>query len=419
MAKSIIFIPRSPFLDSDRVMPTLGPLYLKSFLDSKGHEIIVDDSPDAQNIPDLGGFEVIGLSTTTPQYYCENGSRELAKKLREIYPKKKLIIGGAHAKNYYQETLKENVFDYIIRGDGEMPFLDILDGKKLPAVITSQQLTKEEINSMPLPWRDKEYLSKYKYEVGGRNASTAMTARYCPMRCKFCEEREMKVTLYSPEHADLELGQIKEIGFGGLMFYDDVLTLSRKRTSDICEVIKKHDIKYRCNGHAKILSGNEDLLEKLVDSGCVEVCLGIESGDQGILNNVGKGTEVEDIFGATRNILNSGMKVSAYLMMGLPGESKESIGNTEKYIQAFSKNPNFGFDLTIFYPYRHTYIRENIQEFDLILNNLEGSKGLYKGAGGYSECCISTSHLSGEEIKQERERLTTTYRDNFRGTKKS
>jgi len=412
MAKAIIFIPRSPFLDYDRVMPFLGPMYLKSFLESKGHIIDIDDSPDKDNIPDLEKYDFISISSTTPQYFS-NG-HDFAKAVKEKYPEKKIIIGGAHARNYYQEIIEEGIFSHIVRGDGEFAFLDILDGKELPLVINAGQLNSEQMGSFPLPWRDKEFLSKYTYFIEGKKATTVMASRYCPMRCKFCEERDSNLTLYPMERLDKELEEIKNLGYEAVMFYDDILPLSKERTEKICELTKKHGIIFRCNGHVRTMSHQPELLKIMKDAGCVEICLGIESTDQRILDIVDKGNKVEEIFQATRNVLNSGLKLSAYLIIGLPGESKESIANTEKYIAEFSGNPLFTFDYTIFYPYRHTYIRENLQEFDLQVY-LEGSTGAYKQAGGISECCISTSSLSQEDIVKERERIIEKYKHNFRG----
>ena len=414
MSKAIMFIPRSPFLDSDRVMPFLGPLYLKSFLESKGHEISINDDSDLENLPNLEKFDVVGISTTTPQYYVSKGGREIAKKIREKYPHKKLLIGGAHAKNYFQETIEDKLFDNIIRGDGEMAFLDVLEGKNLPKVISYPPLNKEQINSFPIPWREKEYLEKYNYFIGGKRATTAMTARYCPMSCKFCEERDSKIVLYNQENVDRDLQSIKDCGFDALMFYDDILPLNTKRTKELCDVIKNHNLLFRCNGHAKIMSKNKEVIKQLADSGCVEVCLGIESADQKILNTIDKKNSVKEIFDATENVLNENLKLSAYLMIGLPGESKETIQNTERYISKFANNPFFSFDYTIFYPYRHTYIRENMEEFDLRIH-LEGSTGAYKQSKGMSECCVSTSSLSRKEIIEERERIIKKYRERFRG----
>jgi radical SAM superfamily enzyme YgiQ (UPF0313 family) len=415
MTKSIIFIPRSYFLESDRVMPHLGPLYLKSFLESKGHQVNIEDCPEQFDFPKLEDYDIIGISATTPQYYEKNGGKDLAKKIRKNYPEKKIVIGGSHANNYYNELAKENVFTHIVRGDGELALNDIFNGKELPLVISYPQLSNEEMNSFPKPFRSLEYLTKYHYELFGKAATTLLTTRYCTMHCKFCEEKDTRLRIYEEGRVDEELGQIKDLGFEALMFYDDILPLNENRTKIITNLTKKHDFLFRCNGHAKIISRNKRILNYLADSGCKEICLGIESGDQEILDQIGKGNLVSEIFDATEAILERGMNVSAYLMIGLPGESKKSIEHTREYLNRFTDRKGFGFDLTIFYPYRFTYIREHMDEFDLKFYSEREQIGAYKKAGGESECCISTSNLSREDIIQQREMIIKDYSESFRG----
>jgi len=415
MSKAVIFIPRSIFLDSDRTMPALGPLYLKSFLELKGHKIYIDDSPDLGNLFWLDSYDILAISCTTPQYYETNGGRDLARELRKKYPDKKLIIGGAHATHYTSELLKDDFFDHIVVGDGELAFLDILEGKNLPKIISYPKLTEEQINSFPIPWREKNYLSTYMYQIGGINATTAMTGKNCPMGCKYCENRRSGITLFSPEHVDKEIESIKEAGFNAIMFFDDIFALTEERTKKLCEVIKPYNMVFRCFGHAKLLSKNKEVIQILKDAGCREIGFGAESGDQRILDIVDKGNKIEEVFQATKNILDCGVKVSAFLMIGLPGETKESIKKTEEYIATFAGNPNFKFDYTIFFPYNGTYIKEHLKEFDLNLH-LEGSIGYYKGKGGTAECCVSTSELSQEDIIAERDRITKKYKHNFKGT---
>ncbi|MHC2995243.1 MAG: hypothetical protein IBV53_07075 [Candidatus Atribacteria bacterium] len=134
------------------------------------------------------------------------------------------------------------------------------------------------------------------------------------------------------------------------------------------------------------------------------------------LDIVGKGTNVEMNYKMAETILKYGMEAVAFCMIGLPGENKETIAATERFIATFADNPNFSFDYTIYYPFRKTYIRENIHEFDLKLY-LDGSKGYYKGKKGASECCVSTSALTAEDIAKERNRICKKYSKTFRGLK--
>ncbi|MHC2995241.1 MAG: cobalamin B12-binding domain-containing protein [Candidatus Atribacteria bacterium] len=123
MKRVIIFIPRSEFLDSDRVMPALGPLYLKSFVGAHGHYVEVNDEPKAFPIEEIKNFDLVGYSCTTSQ--AKNAINH-CKIIKEIFPDKQTVIGGAHAKYYYEELLQESPFDFIASGDGEYALLKLL-----------------------------------------------------------------------------------------------------------------------------------------------------------------------------------------------------------------------------------------------------------------------------------------------------
>ncbi len=412
MKKTIIFIPRSDFLTSDRVMPPLGPLYLKSFVEAHGHYIEVNNEPEVFPIEEIKKFDFVGYSCTTPQskeaiLHCEI--------VKDAYPEKQTIIGGAHAKYYYAELLKDSPFDFIVSGDGEFALLDIFAGKAKNRLVHPPNMTVSIMNECPIPWRDEKFLGDYHYYIKERRATTAVVGRHCPMSCKFCESRLSGLAYYSPQHVEAEIIDIVyNSGFDAIMYYDDIFVNNRKRVKELCNVIKPHNIYFRCFAHS--ITFSDEIAETLADAGCKVVCWGAESGHQKILDMVGKGNKVETNYKMAETILKHGMEAVAFCMIGLPGENKETIAATEKFIATFADNPHFSFDYTIYYPYQKTYIRENIHEFDLKLH-LDGSIGYYKGKGGKSECCVSTSALSAEDIASERDRICKKYSKTFRGYK--
>jgi len=155
----------------------------------------------------------------------------------------------------------------------------------------------------------------------------------------------------------------------------------------------------------------------LYDAGCKIICWGAESGNQVILDNIDKKTKAEENYRMAEIILKNGMEAVAFCMIGLPGETKQSIEDTENFIKYFSKNKNFGFDLTIFYPYKKTYIYDHIEEFDIKINTSNNTIGFYKGKQGSSECCISTSALTQEEIIKLKNKICNIYSRNYTGSK--
>lgn len=408
MKKIIIFIPRSEFLESDRVMPSLGPLYLKSFIESHGHHVEINDEPETFPIEKIENYDIIGYSCTTPQ---SKSAINHCKMIKKIFPDKKTVIGGSHAKYYHEELLKNSPFDFIILGDGEYSLLKIMQNNTNRLV--KDNMSVDVMNNCPLPHRDK-FLNQYHYYIKERRATTAITGKFCPMGCKFCESRYSGLVLYTPEHIEAEIIDIKDKGFNAIMYYDDIFAINLKRVKELCEVIKRHDIYFRCFAHAKTFTN--EMAKILVDAGCKIVCWGAESGHQKILDIIGKGTTVEMNYEMTNKILNHGMKAVAFCMIGLPGENKETIADTEKFIATFANNPDFTFDYTIFYPFQKTYIRENIKKYDLKIH-LNDSIGYYKGKNGISECCVSTSSLTREDILKAKNRICKKYNIRFTGLK--
>ncbi len=412
MKRIIIFIPRSEFLESDRVMPPLGPLYLKSFIETYGHHVEINDEPEVLPIEEIKNYDLVGYSCTTPQ--AKNAIKH-CKIIKEAFPNKPTVIGGAHAKYYYEELLQDSLFDFIVSGDGEYALLKIIENNVKDRLIKQPNMSVNVMNDCPLPWRDEKFLKRYHYYIKGKRATTAIVGKFCPMGCKFCEARLSGLALYTPKRVEAELIDIKHNnGFDAIMYYDDIFTINLKRVKELCKIIKLYNIYFRCFAHAKTF--NDEMAEVLADAGCKTVCWGVESGHQKILDIVGKGITVEMNYKMAEKILKHGMEAVAFCMIGLPGENKETITATEKFFATFADNPDFSFDYTIYYPFRKTYIRENITKYDLKLH-LNGSRGFYKGKKGASECCVSTSALTTEDILEERDRICQKYSIKFTGSR--
>ncbi len=410
--KIAIIIPRSNFLISDRVMPPLGPLYIKSFLNENKITTDIIDNPDEISIEDFKKYDLIGYSTTTPQ---SSWVLEHSMKMKNYYPEIITVIGGAHAKYYFEDLIKEKHLDYIVSGEGEIALLKIIKGEEKRKLIITPKSDPSILNSFPIPWRDRSFLGNYHYFIKERRATTAITGRYCPMTCKFCEARKTGLILYSPDKIEKEILDIKNnCGLNAIMFYDDIFAINLKRVKELCEIIKPHNIYFRCFAHAKSFS--EEMARILYDAGCKIICWGVESGNQAILDNIDKKTKIEENYRMAEIILKSGMEAVAFCMIGLPGETNESIKDTENFIKYFSKNKNFSFDLTIFYPYKKTYIYDHLEKFDLKINDY-GTSGFYKGKQGSSECCVSTSTLNQEDIITAKNKICSTYGRNFTGSK--
>jgi len=120
----------------------------------------------------------------------------------------------------------------------------------------------------------------------------------------------------------------------GLIIYDDVYTINPKRCIEIAEQMQKRNINmtYRATTRANLVV-KAGLLDALKATGCVELCLGVESGSNTILKNNDKGMDRETNANAIRAIKAAGIKVLTYMIIGLPGETPETVQESRDFVE--------------------------------------------------------------------------------------
>ena len=402
---------RSPFLADDRIYPALGNLYLKSFINQYRPtvNVKVDDEYNL-TIPEYyEPFDAIGISIMTPQ---REESLKILHMIKKRYPNKIVIAGGPHIKHYLQDILDaKEPYDYLVPYDGEKAILDIIDGKS--EKVNYSIMNKGDILNQPRPDRTSKnavnMLLKYHYNLGGRKASTMMTARGCPERCKFCEDAQTAVKWSSLENLKIEMDDIKNLGYSAVYIFDDLFALAKTKVEPICKELKKRDLIYRCNGQARYFTQDESFAKMLADTGCYEIAFGAESGSQKILDAIDKRTTVEQNYKFVELCNKNRIICKAFLMLGLPGETQETIKETENFIKESGIKD---FQLSIYYPYKGTKIRDALDRgetgFDLYIEK-EGL-GAYGAKDGADDAMLRTRTLTSQELTDERNRILDTYK---------
>ncbi len=397
---------RDPFLDSDRVMPPIGVMSLQSFMLSQGVDSVIENDFDLNALEKYQDFTHFGISCMTPQ---RAQAYEILHAVRARFPGRTVILGGPHVKYYLEDCKKEN-FDYLVVDDGEWALKAIMEGTAPAERVLRMPVSEAQMNEFPIPYRDPAFLSQYNYTFLGIKATTVLTAKGCPMSCTFCEDARTTVRSYSPAIVEEQILQIKGMGYEGIMFFDDIFTISIKRVRELTNIIGKHHIHFRCFGHAKRMT--DEMCQLLAEAGCVETGFGAESGSQKILDITRKRTTVESNMEYVERCNRHGIKVKAFLMLGLPGENHQTITETREFLR-FLMSKRFksrlgreisnDFDMTIFFPYQGTAIRSGLDrgtnEFDLFfVGDAADYAGFYKGKGGSSDTILRTSALSQQEL---------------------
>ena len=337
-------------------IPPLGLAYLAAVAERDGHEVrILDDIRirDRESIcraAEAFGPDVVGASAVTPAF---DTAVEIARFLRELLPDAVFVLGGPHATAAPDHAAAAGAFDYLILGEGEMTFVELLGrlasrGTEDPEqvaglafnrngklVVTPPRARIEDLDSLPLPAR---HLLPHPREYHPTQASLRklplahiMTSRGCPSQCKFCD-RAIFGQKYRAHSPDRVLAEVQDVvsGYGvrEIRFFDDTFTLNRGRLEKICAGMKafRPGVPWTCL--TKVTAVDLDMLRMMRDAGCWQVLFGLESGDDRILESLRKNNTVEQNRQAVRWARRAGLRVRCDFLVGSPDETMESLEAT-------------------------------------------------------------------------------------------
>jgi len=246
--KIILVNPPSPFLIDDAVFPSLGLLYISSYLKENGfNDIELIDLNGKHEFPDKLEGDVIGFYSNTPQF---SKVVEICKRMKNINQNKKCVyvIGGPHVSGRPEDSFED--FDVAVVGEGEQAMLDIVDkvsrGEQLGTKVVSKEVF-EDINMIPFPDRELIDIKGYHYFIEGQLTTTLITSRGCPFGCVFCANNVWgkKIRMRSAENIFDEVSMlIDKYGYRSFMFFDDTMTLNKNRMKNICRFLEPLKIIY-------------------------------------------------------------------------------------------------------------------------------------------------------------------------------
>lgn len=405
----ILFVnPNSSFLINDKVFPTLGLLYLSAYIKQFGYKDvgILDLSGD-ESLPSYIEADIVGIYSNTPQF---PNSIRLVNQLRQInrIDDAIYIIGGPHVSGKPDDARES--FDAIVVGEGERGLLYIIREKESGRALKEKIIRfdyEKDIDKFPFPDRNLLDIKGYKYFIDSRLTTTAITSRGCPYGCKFCANNTWGKTLRmrSPGNIFEELQMLKSrYGYESFMFFDDTMTVNRKRMIEICRLLKSLKIIYRCFIRSDTI--DEQILRLMRDSGCVEVGMGIESGSQRILNTVNKQETVRENMQAIKWCKDTGLRVKGFIIIGLPGEDEYSIEETIDFLTEADLDD---LDVTIYAPYPGSIIYREKKKFDIFFEN-SYEHAWFKGRPGKYKSLVSTSRLSSQKIVEFRDEIERRFK---------
>jgi radical SAM superfamily enzyme YgiQ (UPF0313 family) len=391
-----LVFPSSPFLENPIMFPPLGIMYLSAYLKIYGLQAQCLDMA-LGHTPEMAESDTIGLSFTTPQ-------RDEAYKLAKYYKSigKTVIAGGPHPTHMKKECL-ENGIDKVLKGYGEVPLVQYLLGgdfnkNSLYAANTGHLFT-------PFPDRDALPIKDYYQEIEGRQATPIIASRGCPYKCSFCSKISKKFYIQDAERTILELEHLENrYGFKAFSIYDDTIAVDKNRLRILAERLITHNYKFRCFCRADLL-GSELVCHQLAMMGVTDVGIGVESGSNEILKlNMKQSTNVVNTI-AVKNLQKYGIRAKAFLIVGLPGETRKTVRETEEWIEYVKPDD---IAVSVFQPLPGSKIFVDPEKWGIEFE-YNGNPMWYRGKSGEYQPTMRTKELSTQDIIELRDSMERNY----------
>ncbi len=438
----------------------LGLLYIAAMLDKAGYEVkildaLIDNSPprregDAKHVgmpwdkmkeeirrsqPDMVGI-------TCPFSTQADNAIKVAQIVKEISPQISVIVGGPHASAIPTQFLKEaGAIDVVVRGEGEQTMLDIVEHylgmREIPEIkgIAHRRDGEVILNSagdfityldgLPLPAYHLIDMEKYlnpghlRYRAPKFLREIPMiTSRGCPFNCVFCSihlHMGKRWRAHSPEYVIAHIDYVvNKYGVQHIHFEDDNLTLDPKRFEDILDGLNDKAIKITWDVPNGIRADKVSLrlLTKMKGAGCTKLTIGVESGDQAVLNGIiDKHLCLEDVVETAKMCRYAGMPLEAFYVIGFPGEKRENMEKTIDFGLKLQKDYGVSMDVLVATPLYGTRLYEICQQGGYFARELS-PRALSEATQPWGRGLIRTEDFTAEEVNR-LARKALTHRTRF------
>lgn len=400
----------SPYPLEEFPSPPLGIAYVAAAFEAAGCEVrvfdyIISAYSREKLAAQLADFQpdAVGAGSVTMNFY--DGQRIL-RDVKSIDPGILTMMGGPHVSFTVEETLRTYPeIDVIFIGEADDTIVEFAplirkknqwsqvrglayrDGGDI--VHTDRRDFIMDVDRIPLPARRLLPISRYRalgYPV------SMITGRGCPHGCIFCLGRKMvgaKVRRRNPALVLDEIEQVLNLGFDRMNIADDLFASDTDRVREICRGIRERGLKFTWSAFARVDTVTQEMFDEMASVGCDSVSFGVESGCPEMLKRVRKGITLAQAAEAVRMCKNAGMLAHASFMVGLPGETKDTLRRTDD----FAKSLDIMYGYHYLAPFPGTTLCEKVERYDLQILTRDWSK--YDA----NDAIVKTSELVPQDIR--------------------
>ena len=224
-----------------------------------------------------------------------------------------------------------------------------------------------DLDQMPFPAYDllrgfprRYHLPLFSYIQ--RPGATMVTSRGCPYKCSYCDRSVFKqgYRYNSAAYIYAHMRYLRNrFGVRHLNIYDDLFTAHGRRITELCTLLGKRPLGVQFNCSVRVGHADDDLLRMLKTAGCLQVSLGIETGDETLMDRHKPGVHLEGVKETIRRIQAHGLRAKGLFMMGLPGETEASIRRTSDFVISLGLDD---MNMSKFTPFHGAPVWQTLQE---------------------------------------------------------
>lgn len=324
--------------------PPLGILYLAGYaLKTTEHQIeILDCEAEELNYDDIEkrirciSPDIVGITSLS---FIHVSAINVAKIVRRVDSAIKIVFGGTHPSIYPKETASLDCVDYVVVGEGEYLFTQLINkiekGEHCDPILYQREFI-EDLDNLPFPRRDllkQDLYSSVVSKQENKRMTLLFTSRGCPYKCLFCDRPNMgKVFRYrSARNVVDEIEECVGMGIGEFLIYDDTFTVNKKRVADICNEIIERKLNISWDVRARVDTVNPEMLALMKKAGCHTINFGVEAASERILKILRKNISPQAVKNAFQMAQNAGLKTIGYFILGSPSETREEVLHTIQF----------------------------------------------------------------------------------------
>ena len=360
--------------------PPLNLALLGAIAEAHGHEVKIIDGQaqwlnDEKIVEQALAWEpdFVGFTGYSPFYHIQV---RVAGMLKARGCKAAIAIGGSHVTIVKQEGMVPE-FDFGFVGEAEEcfpQFLDTLgdggDFSEVPGlmwrkdgalVFNGPAPALKTLDPYPLPARHLLDMSLYRMGTmkGRFNFTTIQTTRGCPWKCIFCASESLNTTRVLRRKPEAVVDEIKQVhdtyGITHYSFVDDVLTLDRDHVFEICDRLDAAGLKITFEGSTRANLVDEEVIERLSRSGLIRLSFGLETVDSEMRRTMKKKVPLKYYENANRLCNKYGVEALNSVMLGLPGETRETVKKTLEFLRNAREVKQANFAIAVPYPGTELY----------------------------------------------------------------